>query len=221
MSAYRDNYHNTYTDEFQSFLARVQAQYGTTLAEIPMDEPRIDIDLDSREIKINESEYNDFLCVATDHRSQTIYFEVDRYFEDVDLFNCTCIIEYINAGNHPRLYPVTLKTLYNKLEEDGTFSPKMILAWNIGSEATIYPGIIKFAFNFYKTIYDVDEYLRPINCKIIYSLNTKPAVGTIVAPLEYTDELLAEQEDIYTLEPDIYQNLVAMINQKNVYWNDL
>ena len=103
---------NVYTEEFKSFLQRVQDQYPTTLRQIPLDEPRIQVDLSRRFIDIENSEYRDFLSMAEDHRAETVYFEVDRYFEDVDLFNCTCIIEYINGGGHPRIYPVTLKDLY-------------------------------------------------------------------------------------------------------------
>lgn len=59
-------------------------------------EPRFVIEADKRTIII-PAEFQ-FLGVKTDQRSEKIYFEVDRIFDDVDLSTKTCVIQYINAG---------------------------------------------------------------------------------------------------------------------------
>ena len=220
-SAHVDNKNNIYTQDFANFLQRIQAQYPTTLQEIPLDEPRIQVDLNLRKIDIENSIYKDFLCMAEDHRAETIYFEVDRYFEDVDLFHCTCVVEYINGGDHPRIYPITLKDTFKDLVEDGTMKDKMILAWNIGAEATLYKGDIKFSLMFYKTTWSINAAGDVFDCKIIYALHTTPAIGHILQGMEYSDEQKLEIQDAYTLQTNHYEALLAMINQKNVYWHDL
>ena len=206
---------NIYTEEFKSFLQRVQDQYPTTLRQIPLDQPRIQVYLNSRFIDIKNSEYKDYLSMAEDHRAETVYFEVDRYFEDVDLFNCTCIIEYINGGGHPRIYPVTLKDLY----KDMAGRDKMILAWNIGNEATLFKGEIQFSLTFYKTSNTYNDQDGTVTTEIIYALHTTPATGTILFGMEYSDLQEIERSEVYSVSN--YEALLALINQKLVYWNDL
>jgi hypothetical protein len=78
-----------------------------------------------------------------DHYAETVYFSVDRYFEDVDLFRTVIVVEYIDAaGENSRIFPVALKDIDS---EPG----KIIFAWCIGNEATRVAGTIKFAVRFY------------------------------------------------------------------------
>lgn len=60
---------------------------------IPTDESRIyDIDLDTRTIQVPN-----FLSVTEDHNSSVIWFRVDRFYDDIDLYGTSCWIEYRNA----------------------------------------------------------------------------------------------------------------------------
>lgn len=146
--------------------------------------------------------------MAEDHRAETIYFETDRYFEDVDLFNCTCVVEYVNAGGEARLYPVTLKDI-DSLKETG----RMLLAWNIGNEATAYSGTLRFSLIFYR----IDE----DNHSFLYALHTLPAEGNILNGMEYTPDQEKEKDDYYSISETHYASLLSIINQKNVYWVDV
>lgn len=220
-TAHIDNTANVYTEEFKAFLQQVQASYPTTVRQIPLDEPRIQVNLNTRIIDIENSEYADFLTMTEDHRSTTIYFEVDRYFEDVDLFNCTCIVEYINGGGHPRIYPITLKDLIKQQDENGRIVDKMLLAWNIGSEATLYKGDIQFCITFYKVSYELADNGQIINCELIYALHTVPATGYIMHGMEYDEKQEIEKTDCYTIADHSYQTLLDILRQKNVYWNDV
>lgn len=129
-----------FQNEFYALLKRVQQSYGPIISRVPDNAVPIDVHLNTRTIDIDE---NDWLSVETDHRAEVIYLEVDRYYEDVDLLQCTIIIEYINANNDARIYPISLIDTESK-------PGKMILAWNIGNAATAYAGIITFSLVFYK-----------------------------------------------------------------------
>lgn len=197
-----------FANEIYKLLETVQYKYTTTVRQLPLDEPRIQVDLNTRQIKISESEYSDFLSMEKDHRAETVYFELDRYFEDVDLFNCTCIVEYINAKGQMRIYPVTVKDITSLASQH-----KMILAWNIGGEATVAAGTITFSLSFYA--------INPETHSVVYSLQTAPAQGTILYGMDYTQEQEEENDDYYKLSENHFETLLAMINQKNVYWNDV
>lgn len=197
-----------FANEMYKLLETVQYKYTTTVRQLPLDEPRIQVDLNTRQIKISESEYSDFLSMEKDHRAETVYFELDRYFEDVDLFNCTCIVEYINAKGQMRIYPVTLKDI-KSLESQH----RMILGWSLGNEATAAAGTITFSLSFYA--------INTETHSVVYSLQTAPAQGNILYGMDYTQEQEEESEDYYKLSENHFETLLAMINQKNVYWNDL
>lgn len=197
-----------FANEIYKLLETVQYKYTTTVRQLPLDEPRIQVDLNTREIKISESEYSDFLSMEKEHRAETVYFELDRYFEDVDLFNCTCIVEYINAEGQMRIYPVTVKDITSLASQH-----KMILAWNIGGEATVAAGTITFSLSFYA--------INTETHSVVYSLQTAPAQGNILYGMDYTQEQEEESEDYYKLSENHFETLLAMINQKNVYWNDV
>ena len=96
------------------------------------------------------------------------------------------------------------------------------IAWNIGNEATAYSGTIKFAITFYKIYYDVDpDTNKPYNFQILYALHTSSATSTVVNGFVYDEEQQKEKDGYYTLSEQHYSTLLAMIDQKNVYWNDL
>lgn len=167
--------------------------------------PFIKVDLDSREI-ILPDEYATFLSIEKDHRAENLFFLVDRYYEDVDLFQTSCVVEYINAAGQARVYPITL---YDKdsLKREG----KMIMTWCISGDATAAAGPLQFALRFYKI--DTEKKI------FIYNLHTKSATGIIEHGMQIDDEMENEKEEHYSSID--YETLIAMINQKNVYWNDL
>lgn len=213
------------TEEFKLFLQRVEANYFPTLYEFSINEPRIEIDLDNRAILIEDYyqtlDGRNFLAMEKDHRSQTIYFVVDRYFEDVDLLNCTCIIEYINAGNHARVYPVTVKHLLTEMKADQGETERIVLAWCLSNEVTMFPGTIKFSIMFYRMAYETDVSGNVFNCELLYALHTQPVESQILKGLNYSENQKNELEAIQGVAESNYQAILEQIRQKNVYWNDL
>ena len=206
-----------YAEDFFQYLKNIQNSniYAPSISPIPSDAPTIEVNLNTRKINIEDSEYKDFLSLREDHRAETVYFEVDRYFEDVDLNNCSCVVQYINLGAPKgvkpklRIYPITLKDLETKKRFG-----KMILAWNIGGEATEYSGNLMFSLIFYK--------VNEIGDRFLYSLHTMPAQGYVLHGMDYSEDQKIESDYYYTLaDQNNYESLFALINQKNVYWNDL
>ena len=71
----------TAREDYLDLLYRVQdPNRQDKIIKLPADEPIYEIDLDSRTIKAPK-----FLSVEYDHNSETIYFSVDRFFDNIDL----------------------------------------------------------------------------------------------------------------------------------------
>lgn len=80
----------TTSEEYKARLLEIQNIQTVNRMIIPEDEPRFIINANTRKISI-PSEFG-FLAVKKDHRAETIYFEIDRYFDDEDLSTHTCIV---------------------------------------------------------------------------------------------------------------------------------
>lgn len=206
---------NTYlANDYYDTLLDIQKNYRSANLKFPLyttegDEnlnvqPLIDIDLNKREI-ILPPEYQDFLSMERDHYAETVYFKVDRYFEDVDLFRTVIVVEYIDAtGKNSRIFPVALKDI---ISEPG----KIIFAWCIGNEATRVAGTIKFAVRFYL----VNEQEK----KFDYNLSTQPQYGNI---LHGMDEIDWQEEYADKFTPSIVEEVLAAIETaKFIYWTDV
>lgn len=186
--------------EYWEQLKNIQNNQAIQLARIGVNQPFIDIDLNSRQI-ILPPEYADFLSVETDHRAETIYFRVNRFFDDVDLTKTTIIIEYVNAQGDSRIYPVVL-------QDRETYSDKIIFGWCIGNDATRYAGTIQFAVRFY-SINQTDQ-------KFDYNLNTLVAEGTI---LHGIGDMALEENYVY--ETSIIESLIHTVESSRLRWIDV
>lgn len=219
-TAYPSDSNLVYAENFFNHLKMIENNLSFTpsIVKIDTDEPRIKVLLNTRKIDIENSEYNGFLALRKDQRATTVYFEVDRYFEDVDLQNCTCVVQYMNMGAPKgfaklRMYPITLMDTESLVEEG-----KMILAWCLGNEATEYSGDLIFSLIFY-SINDAGTAFK-------YALHTLPATGIVLPGMEYTDQQEQQQDQFLEVElseakENNYITLLEMIKNKNVLWNDL
>ena len=122
--------------EYYSYLHRLQTENPPRLAVLlPSEEKIYQIDLNTRTIETPQ-----FLSVEQDHQSETVYFEVNRYFDHFDLSKTTCLIQYVNAANESRIYHVPFFDVETKSPES-----KMLFPWCIEGEATKKAGPIKYA----------------------------------------------------------------------------
>lgn len=205
-----------YAEDFFQHLKNIQnnLKYAPSVQPIPSGVPTIDVDLNRREIQIEKSDYyKDFLSIEEDHRAETVYFKVDRYYEDVDLNNCSCVVQYMNLGAPEgqaklRFYPITLKDTETFRDEG-----KMVVAWNLGGEATEYSGTLLFSLIFYK-VNDAGD-------KFLYALHTVPAQGTVLQGMERTKDQELENEVYYDISMQHYNSLKSLIDNKNVFWTNL
>lgn len=136
------------SQEYKNALYKINSNNPVKIATlVPRTEPIYNIDLNTREIKSPE-----YLSVSADHKAETIYFKVPRYFDNMDLATTSCIIQYKNAKGETHLYIVpyydveTLK--YGKT--DNEFS-EMIIPWMLEGPATAAAGVVEYAFRFFTT----------------------------------------------------------------------
>ena len=105
--------------EYYSYLHRLQTENPPSLAVLlPSEEKIYNIDLNTRRIETPE-----FLSVEKDHHSETVYFEVNRYFDNFDLAQTVCLIQYINAAGEGRVYPVPFFDVDTKAPENKMLFP--------------------------------------------------------------------------------------------------
>ena len=131
----------TNSADYYSLLYKIQnVNRQDEIIELPEDEPIYEIDLNTRTFKGPE-----FLGTKMDHLAEIVYFCVDRYHEHIDLFNMTCVVQYINAAGEGRMYRVP----YFDIKTKG--ANKIVFPWVVGYEATKQEGIIKLNIIFYNT----------------------------------------------------------------------
>jgi hypothetical protein len=96
-----------------------------------------------------------------------LFFEVDRFFDQKDLAQTTCLISYITAANESFIYPIPCMDLVTKADEN-----KILMPWVISSDVTWRAGTVKFAFKFYE--------INTGTLEFTYVLNTLPATTKVL-----------------------------------------
>ena len=200
----------TGSEEYKQFLASLanSSDPPHIRIRIPKDEPVYKIDWDKRTIETPE-----FVGVEADHEAELIYFEMDRYFDQVDLASCIGFVQFKNAKNEEYFYVIPFYDTESKRN-------KIIFAWDIQAPATKYGGYLQFSFKFFK--------VNPANGELIYELNTMVARTRVL--VGWANKAGADHS-YSTLDPSqllIDNELVVAINNiKNtadglhVFWIDL
>ncbi len=195
--------------EYYALLYKIQdTNPPQTATLLPSNEPMMTIDLNTRKI-----EAPTFLGVSTDHQSEIVYFRCARFFDNMDLTNCSCVIQYINAvrdKDNPegegRLYPVPFIDKETLADSD-----EIIIPWAVGYEATKTAGDIQFSVQFYKMNDDGTQY--------IYNLNTLPAKSKIL------DTIITTQDEDYDFPTSVIEAIWDRLNvlegDYELYWIDL
>lgn len=176
-------------------------------SDIPEDEAKLVIDLNTRMVSAPE-----FLSVEKDHNSETLYFMVDRYFDNVDLATMSCIVQYQNASKNTSsngyIYAVPR---YYLIAPEG--HQKLIFPWVIEGPATAYSGTVTFSVRFYRISGEYHEDINQSTLQYEYLLNTLPAKSKV---LEGMDVL--ETSENYTYNPNVFADIYQQIKEiKDVY----
>lgn len=177
--------------DYNALLQEIQNSTTSTFTILPSDEPRFIINANTRKIEI-PVEFS-FLSVQHDHKAETIWFEIDRYFDGEDLSKHTCVVQFINKGSlgvEDGTYPVTKMDLESV--ED-----KIIFGWEIGNDATQLVGDITFSIRFYSI--NSEGYFT-------YNFNTRPATSNILATLN-----VAYDGDNKKITPSELEKIIAEI----------
>lgn len=176
----------TASQEYYNLLHQIQDENAPSIAVLlPGSENIYDIDLNARTIESPE-----FLSVSRDHRAETIYFKCPRYFDNIDLTNLVCVVEYINANGDGRVYAVPYYDVdsFSLIdEEEGIYEPMIIFPWCIDGEATKVGGEVTYAIRFYQ--------LNDTGTKMIYNLNTLTSKSKVLYGIEINNADFEESED--------------------------
>ena len=122
-----------------------------------------------------------------------------------------CIIQYINADNEKRIYPVPY---YDTL----THKDKIIFPWVLNYSATKKSGNLNYMITFYKIEKDSNN--------LLYNLNTLPA--SLQAYYKSNRDTIVKEEDYYVIDDSqvvqqIWERLARLEgfvggNGLDVYW---
>lgn len=186
------------TDEIKTLeqLYDIQARHAPSNVILPYAHNVYDIDLNTRTV------YGpDMLGAQKDHKSEVIYFRINRYFDYMDLANTACIIEYILPNDKervPYIYIVPFYDTTSELAGEG----KMIFPWSVAGTATSQNGSLEYAIRFFKVVDDEGE------LELVYNLNLLPTKTTVKRSLEVNNELMNAEYDI---PADHYESLIHQL----------
>lgn len=190
------------------------------------EEPYITINSNTREIIIPDMMQN--IGVMGDHKAETIWFKIDRYFDREDFLNLKSgsnttgmqiAVQFVNAMNEPYTYfidkaYITSSDMIEDKNANGEVVGKgdpdtIIFPWELTNEATKYNGIVRFAIRIYKI---EDE-------KVTYSFNTQQGQFNILNGLNNSnapgtvDTLSPTQiEEIFNKISAIYTESLGIAN---------
>jgi len=111
----------TGSEEYNQYFAKYGNSSNTPCIRIrvPESEPVYKIDWNTRAVEAPE-----FIAVEADHQAEIIYFEMDRYYDLMDLSQCVGLIQFKNARNEEFFQVISFYDIESK--ED-----KIIFAWDI------------------------------------------------------------------------------------------
>ena len=188
--------------EYYDLLYRIQDENKPSLAVLlPNDEKSYEIDMNSRKIEAPK-----YLSVELDHRAETIYFKVGRYYDNIDLANMTCVVQYINAKGEGRVYPVPFYDVETYADEN-----MMLFPWCIDGEATKASGNVTYSVRFY----DIDEsatYMR-------YNMSTLPSKSEVLHGISSKTDIDESNDYLLSFKDQILAQL-KKVSEYDLYWID-
>lgn len=195
------------TDEITTLeqLYNAQQQGAPSNVHLPYADNIYDVDLNTRTIHGPE-----FISVQRDHKSEVIYFKVDRFIDYMDLANTVCVIEYIIPGVEDRIPYIYIVPFFDTTKF--ITEKKMIFPWVVGGPATQKGGTIEYAIRFFRTNGD------GVNTTLAYSLSTLPTKSKILPSIEGDGEIMKAEYDIPV---EAYESLIQQATDNRTYWTIL
>lgn len=203
----------TSLQDYNSHLHLIYNQNPPTLAQLPIGELIYNIDINSRTIEAPR-----FLGVEKDHKAETIYFNVNRYADYMDLSTTACVIYYINANGEPGIYVPNFYDIFTKYETN-----EMLIPWCLSQHVTAKKGAVQFSIRFFKT----ETQLSPASPSgepiITYDLNLIPSTTMVLEGVNVD----GEQFDSTTEErpanwyETIWAEIIKLNNNTALSWGIL
>lgn len=188
----------------------ISLEHRTNLDQIHL----FEIDLDKRSISA-PPEFQDFIGVVGEHKSETLTFQCDRFYDTVDLAKMMIVVEYVNADGEGRVSPIIMR-------DYTTFEDKILFDWVIDAAMTGTAGIVQFDVRFYMIGADLEEGGAPL----VYSLRTLPYRSKVIDTLpidmqKFELEVREKFADDLSALLAATQQLKDELEAKHIYWNDL
>lgn len=171
---------------------------------MPTSQKLYEVDLSTRTISGPET-----LSVQSDHYAETVYFIMDRFYDNMDLAQTNCVVQYVSNGES-YVYAVPFCDVT-------TYEGKMIIPWTISLSATKNSGSVRYFINFYLIEKDTNG-----EAKIIYSLNTRSTTSNILQTIT-SDDFIEEDRELNLPERyfEIVDTLAQMVDKASTYWTDV
>ena len=131
-------------DEYFQHLNEISLK-DPSLIILPLDEEKFFIDGNSRKITVPQAFTKNGVGVQGDHYAEYIYFEIDRYFENIDFGSpsITAVVEFIDANQQKHFTKAWIKYTDEK-------SSKVLIGWTITQDVTSKAGPIKFSVRLFE-----------------------------------------------------------------------
>ena len=131
-------------DEYFQHLNEISLK-DPSLIILPLDEEKFFIDGNSRKITVPQAFVKNGVGVQGDHYAEYIYFEIDRYFENIDFGSpsITAVVEFIDANQQKHFTKAWIKYTDEK-------SSKVLIGWPITQDVTSKAGPIKFSVRLFE-----------------------------------------------------------------------
>ena len=131
-------------DEYFQHLHEISLK-DPSLIILPLDEEKFFIDGNSRKITIPQAFIKNGVGVQGDHYAEYIYFEIDRYFENIDFGSpsITAVVEFVDANQQKHFTKAWIKYTDEK-------SSKVLIGWPITQDVTSKAGPIKFSVRLFE-----------------------------------------------------------------------
>lgn len=152
------------------------SQKDPSLIILPLDEEKFFIDGNSRKIAVPQAFTKNGVGVQGDHYAEYIYFEIDRYFENIDFGSpsITAVVEFIDANQQKHFTKAWIKYTDEK-------SSKVTIGWPITQDVTSKAGSIKFSVRLFEL--EGDSYKRSFGT-LIGQLVVNPSLDFAISKAE-------------------------------------
>ena len=139
---------------------------------LPLDEDHFIINANTRAITIPSAFKKNGIAVQGDDLAEVIYFEIDRYFDYMDLNSCDIFIQWETPKNAEGK---TTRSVSSEYIRDIESKPgKLIFGWALSDQITKQAGQLKFSVRFFKWE-DEEEAENGVNKNLAYSFSTLTA----------------------------------------------